>query len=66
MDWATLACGDLTGEGATDIDDLFIMAAEWLQTNSIADIAPPPDGDNIVNFADFAITALHWLEGTTP
>ena len=63
MEWDTLANGDLTGEGVTDIDDLLIMAADWLQIDSIADIAPPPDGDNMVDFADFAITSLHWLEG---
>ena len=66
MEWDTLAYGDLTCEGATDIDDLLIMARDWLQSNSIADIAPPPAGDGTVDYWDFGITFLHWLEGTAP
>ncbi len=65
MWWDTLANGDLTGEGATDIEDLLIMAGDWLQSNSIADIAPD-SLDNFVNLLDFAILAEHWLEGTGP
>ncbi len=65
--WVTLDFGDLTSEGAIDGDDLIIMSADWLQADSIADIyPPPPDGDNIVNLLDFAVLALHWLEGVTP
>ncbi|MHC4482421.1 MAG: choice-of-anchor Q domain-containing protein, partial [Planctomycetota bacterium] len=64
MEWDTLADGDLTGEGAIDNLDLLIMARDWLQVESIADIAPAPAGDNMVNFGDFGIMALHWLEGT--
>jgi len=64
MEWDTLADGDLTGEGAIDIQDLRVMARDWLDVESIADIAPAPDGDNMVNFVDFGIMALHWHEGT--
>lgn len=63
--WSTLDIGDLTSEGLIDTADLSIMTDDWLQADSIADIyPPPPDGDNIVNILDFAVLALHWLEGT--
>ncbi len=59
--------GDVTGEGIYDTEDLIIMARDWLQSGSIADIyPPPPDGDDIVNLLDFAVLALHWMEGVTP
>jgi hypothetical protein len=63
MGWDSLAIGDLTGEGIVDVEDLLIMARDWLESDSIADIAPPPpDGDGIVNLLDFALLAEHWLE----
>ena len=46
--------------------DLIIMGQDWLQAGSIADIAPLPDGDGIVNLRDFAVIVQHWLEGTGP
>ena len=46
-----------------NIDDLFIMARDWLQADSIADIyPPPPDGDNMVNFLDFAELAENCMK----
>jgi len=58
-----LAIGDINGDGAVNMDDLLIMARDWLQADSIADIYPlPPDGDNIVNFQDFAKLAENWLK----
>ena len=53
-------------DGDVDIDDLLVLVNQWLQTPSLpsADIAPWPNGDNFVNFLDFAIFADHWLEGT--
>jgi hypothetical protein len=49
-----------------DFKDLFILASDWLQASPVADIAPPPSGDGIVNFLDFALFAQHWLEGSEP
>ena len=55
---------DITGEGAVNMDDLLIMARDWLQSGSIADIyPPPPNGDDIVNLKDFAVLAENWLSG---
>ena len=57
-----LARGDITGEGIVDIDDLMRMADDWLQSGSLADIYPPPPyGDDVVNFQDFAVLAENWL-----
>ena len=41
--------------------DLLTLLTEWLENDSIADIAPLPDGDEIVNFLDFAILTENWL-----
>ena len=60
-----LAKGDITGEGAIDTLDLLLLARDWLETDSLADIyPPPPDGDGIVDLADFAALAQHWTETT--
>jgi len=53
--------GDLNTDGKVDTIDLMLMASEWLKSDSLADIAPDPDGDDIVNFIDFAILAENWV-----
>jgi hypothetical protein len=58
--------GDVTGDCAVDCGDLFVMARDWLQSGSVADIYPSPYGDDIVNLLDLAVLARHWLEGVTP
>lgn len=56
--------GDLQPDGGVDISDLLIMANQWLDVPGVpsADIAPEPNGDNIINFRDFAELSFHWLE----
>ncbi|GAH02780.1 unnamed protein product, partial [marine sediment metagenome] len=56
--------GDITGEAGVDYEDLSILVDQWLQPPGIpsADIAPQPDGDNLVNFKDFAALAENWLK----
>jgi len=58
--------GDVTGDCAVDWADLRIIVQDWLQSESMADIYPSPDGDGIVNFLDFSALTLHWLEGVMP
>ncbi len=53
--------GDITGDGIVDIDDFLLLVGDWLESGSIADIAPAPCGDDIVNFRDFGIIAENWL-----
>lgn len=56
------------GDGVVDGVDLLAMARSWLTTpgdskwNPRCDIAPSPTPDGIINQADFAVIAKHWLE----
>jgi hypothetical protein len=56
--------GDLNNDCKVDFHDLKIMAENWLGSGPTADIVPPPSGDGIVNFLDFAVLAEWWLAGT--
>jgi O-glycosyl hydrolase len=58
--------GDLEPDGDVDIDDVVIMASQWLQAGSglSADISVPADGT--VNLRDFQVLSGNWLYGTTP
>jgi hypothetical protein len=63
LDWAIFADGWQTTH---DIFDLAEFADQWLKTGSnylIADIAPAPDGDGVVNMRDLATLANNWLAG---
>ena len=55
---------DITGEGEVILEDLEVMAWQWLGPpgDPSADIAPEPDGNGIVDFLDFALLAENWLE----
>lgn len=59
--------GDLEPDCDVDIDDIRIMASQWLQTAAglTADIAPKPV-DETVNFKDFVELAKNWAYGITP
>ncbi len=61
LDWAVVAGGwDVT----TDIDDVAVLAEQWLQLSAYcADIAPSPDGDGTVDWFDLKELADNWLEG---
>jgi hypothetical protein len=53
---------DFTDDCVVDMDDLEMMAQEWLTVGMEADIYPGnPDG--VVNFRDFAVLADVWLSG---
>jgi hypothetical protein len=62
MDWDCRVFGDLTSDCFVDIYDILALSREWLLTDSIADIYPPQDVDNVVNYQDFAVVAEKWLE----
>jgi hypothetical protein len=47
--------------GGTNIDDVRLMGADWLQADSVTDMIPYPNGDGIVDLRDYAFLALHWL-----
>ncbi len=56
--------GDLEPDGDVDMDDLMIMAGQWLSegVNLWGDIAPIPDGDQKVDFLDFQLFSEHWKQ----
>ncbi len=43
-----------------DLDDLNEMAGDWLSDDAQWDIAPWPEGDDIVNIKDFALLTDFW------
>jgi hypothetical protein len=51
--------GDLNVDGTVDIDDVDIMANEWLKSGVLADIEPV-GGNGVVDFLDFAVLASNW------
>jgi hypothetical protein len=58
------AGADINGNGVVNFPDFAIVALQWLQAPGIpsADIAPEPDGDDIVNLLDLVAVANHWLK----
>ena len=60
--------GDFEPDGDVDFTDLMVLVNQWLQPpgNPSADIAPQPNGDNFVDFRDFALLAENWLVGIEP
>ncbi len=53
--------GDLNDDGSVDLADVRIMADEWTTAGTQADIEPV-GGDGLVDFRDFAVLALNWLD----
>jgi hypothetical protein len=43
--------------------DVAVVAEDWLESGSVADIAPLGTGDGIVNMRDFALLAESWMTG---
>lgn len=63
-EFSRLYAGDFKPDGHIDFGDLVILIGQWLQTpgSPSADIAPCPEGDNFVDFKDFAAFAQNWLK----
>lgn len=51
--------GDFEPDGDVDFDDLFVLAAYWLESNQSGCMGDL-DGDCDVDFKDFAILTQHW------
>ena len=52
---------DIDPDGAVDVNDLSLLAMDWLGAGGVTDL----DGDGIVNNHDFSLVSKHWLEGQT-
>ena len=65
LDWMQAYAGDITCPDGVDFDDFAILSGQWLLEGPAlsADIAPAPDGDEIVDFLDFQAMAENWLQG---
>ncbi|MGA2070839.1 MAG: hypothetical protein ABSG97_05770 [Sedimentisphaerales bacterium] len=55
--------GDLDADGDVDFFDFAVLADCWRQNNPLADIAPAPAGDGIVDIKDLAVLFGNWLAG---
>jgi len=62
--------GDLTGDSFVDIDDMAVIADNWLEDYPRADLAPISgnpnvsisDGDGIIDLQDFGLLAQNWKD----
>ncbi len=51
-------------QDTTDANDLRTFCEQWLSLGAwCGDMAPPPDGDDIVDWLDVAVFADNWLTG---
>lgn len=57
----SLTIADLNDDGIVNIQDFAELTQYWLQTESLADIAPFPDGDHIVDTEDLSAFIRGWL-----
>ena len=53
---------DFNRDRVTDIFDLAILSRAWLTENDYRDIAPRRGGDGTINFDDFTVMGVHWME----
>ncbi len=56
---------DMDDDGKVTFTDYCILANEWSQGESPADIAPPPFGDGTVDSNDLGLFVDNWLTATT-
>ena len=62
--WAALnyaVRGDLSGDLLVSLDDISLLADQWLQHAALGPIADI-SGDGVVNFVDFAVLTEKWSE----
>ncbi len=52
---------DLSRDRLTNLQDILILAENWLDTTAYYDIMPRRTGDGIINLNDMSAFSLHWL-----
>jgi hypothetical protein len=57
---------DFNSDGVIDLDDLVIMIESWGTDYILCDIAPPPDGDGIVDRLDLELFISYWEQENMP
>jgi subtilisin family serine protease len=58
--------GDFTADGMVNSADLVVILSYWLHNEPSVDIAPPPNGDGIIDLLDFSLFAMYWMDGVSP
>ena len=53
---------DFTRDRMTNLSDMMILSAVWLQDSPYYDLMPRRTGDSIINLSDFAAFSQHWME----
>jgi len=53
---------DFNRDRETGLVDLMVLGNNWLTDNPYRDIVPRRYGDGIINFNDYSVFALHWLQ----
>jgi hypothetical protein len=61
--WNSPIPGDLNLDGQVDLRDYTLLAPYWLIDYPPFDIAPPPQGDGIIDWNDMDIIINNWLVG---
>jgi|GEM_PF-3211653 len=59
LTWQILP-GDIACPDGVDFEDIAELCDQWLVEEIPADLSPPPSGNGIVDFADFAVFAGQW------
>jgi hypothetical protein len=57
---------DFNGDGRVDFQDFAFFARCWQQTGTLADVAPQPIPDGIVDFNDLFVFCENWLTAIVP
>ena len=58
---AASVLGDITNDKDTNYSDFAVIHKYWLQNETLADIAPLPNGDGVVDILDFIVLAENWM-----
>ncbi len=54
--------GDFTGDSRVNFKDFALFGNWWLLNDPLFDIAPQPDGDDVIDELDLALFSEHWLD----
>ena len=53
---------DFNQDGVLNLVDFAYLAAQWSQDTPDFDIAPPPDGDAVISYADLRGLSTYWMQ----
>jgi pimeloyl-ACP methyl ester carboxylesterase len=56
---------DFDSDKIVGFTDFLVLAGDWLENCSWADMSPAPLGDGSVDFSDFSAFAAHWRQDNT-